>query len=60
MQHFIINQKISEKYIALLKIESSRLKRIACTSFLVAMFIAIVPGVEGFVHGFFDGIAEHR
>jgi hypothetical protein len=56
----MINPKIFEKYLALSKIEPSRLKIITCTAFLVAMFIAIVPGIEGFVHGFLDGIAEHR
>jgi hypothetical protein len=60
MKTFMINPKIFEKYLALSKIEPSRLKIITCTAFLVAMFIAIVPGIEGFVHGFLDGIAEHR
>lgn len=60
MQPFIANTKVWDKYLGLFGVERSRLKSIAWKTFLVAMFIAIVPGIESFAHGFFDGLAEHR
>lgn len=60
MQPLITNTKVWDKYLGLLGVERSRLKSVAWKTFLVAMFIAIVPGVESFTNGFFDGLAEYR
>lgn len=60
MQSFTTDTKILDKYLGFLRVERSQLKSIAWKVFLVAMFIAIVPGFESFARGFFDGLAESR
>ena len=60
VQTFATDTKILDKYLEIFGVERSQLKSIAWKTFLVAVFIAIVPGIESFAHGFFDGLAEHR
>lgn len=59
MQRFTVDGSVWYKYLRLLRVERSQLKRVAWRAFLVAAFIAMVPGIESFIHGFFDGLAEY-
>lgn len=60
MQPVTADSKRWEKHLGRLMVEGSQLKSIVWKAFLMAIFIAIVPGVESFVLGFFDGLEERR